>query len=498
VIDAALAHRKAGDKHQVVASLEHLEMKFDGQLVAVLSGIIAAEAGQLQERQQIIYEHALVFERIAISACLATLAIVIAGTILLNHSLKDLARKEIAEAANRAKSDFLAHMSHEIRTPMTAILGFADMLAQDLVEPEKIEAAATITRNGEYLLDIINDILDLSKIDAGKIDIKREPCSPLQIVEEVISLMRIRATARGIDLSVEYLGPIPETILTSPIRLRQILINLVGNAIKFTEIGSVHLVVQLVYDRAGKPQMRFDVVDTGIGISGKGAASLFQPFSQIGSSPSSAVPGTGLGLAISKRLAELLGGTIAVTSAVGKGSIFSVIIQTGPLDGVKMLKHMEAAILMPDASERKTAKSAITLSGRILLVEDGPDNQRLITFILKKAGADVTIADNGQAAIEKFVEAAANATPFDVILMDMQMPILDGYTATQRLRRMGCIVPIIALTAYAMSTDQQKCLDAGCNDYAIKPISRDTLLKTVARHMPNSRDSTAASSASLQ
>jgi signal transduction histidine kinase/AmiR/NasT family two-component response regulator len=492
VIDLALARHRAGIKHELLPSLEHLEARFDGHLVAVLSGIIADEAGQLSDRQQIILEHDQLFERIAIGACLATLVIVAIGAGLLKRSLKDLAKKEGAEAANRAKSEFLANMSHEIRTPMTAILGFADILAQDLVEPEKIEAAATITRNGEYLLDIINDILDLSKIDAGKFNVEREPCSPWRIVTEVFSLMRVRAAAKGIELIAEHIGFIPDTILTNPVRLRQILINLVGNAIKFTEIGSVRLVTQLDRGEKGEPQLRFDVFDTGIGMSKEGIDGLFQPFTQIRSSLSGRIPGTGLGLAISQRLAELLGGTITVASVPGKGSTFSITIQTGPLDGVNMLEHPDVALPLPETPERKIVKQSIKLHGRVLLAEDGPDNQRLIAFFLKRAGAEVTIADNGQVALDKVMEASANATlgqnegtaaPFDVILMDMQMPVLDGYEATRRLRQMGCTVPIIALTAYAMSTDRQKCLDVGCNDYAIKPISRDTLLETLAHYM---------------
>jgi signal transduction histidine kinase/DNA-binding NarL/FixJ family response regulator len=492
-VSGAVASQYRNDEKGDVSSLSRrLDAVFDRGLVLVLNDMIVNEVEQLRNREQTMFHSAHISEFIAVATCLASLIIAVLGVSLLRRSLYDIARKEGAEAANFAKSEFLAHMSHEIRTPMTAILGFANILAEDLVEPEKIEAAATITRNGEYLLNIINDILDLSKIDAAKLDVKREPCSPWHIVAEVFSLMRVRAAAKGIELIVEHKGSIPETILTGPVRLRQILINLVGNAIKFTEIGSVRLETQLVRGKTGEPQLRFDVIDTGIGIPQEGINNLFKPFTQINSLSSEKDPGTGLGLIISQRLAELLGGTITVASAPGKGSTFSVTIQTGPLDGVKMLEHPGEILPRPDALGRETVKHSISLHGRVLLAEDGPDNQRLIAFLLKKAGADVTIAENGQVALDKVMEVSAKANqwqdhgtaaPFDVILMDMQMPVMDGYEATRRLRQMGYKGAIVALTAYAMSTDRQKCLDAGCNDYAIKPITPYTLLKTLARHM---------------
>jgi len=494
--DLAIAGSATGNTNDWTNVLQQVERAFDQQLVALFNHLMANELEQVERRGQGSYKTARLLENIAMAVCLAAMAIVVLGTMLLSRSLRIVVHREGAEAANRAKSEFLANMSHELRTPMTAILGFADILAQDLTDPEKRDAAATIKRNGEHLLEIINSILDLSKIEAGKFETDRAPCSPWQITAEVCSLMRTRAAAKGLQLIVEHKGPLPKTIVTSPLRLRQILINLIGNAIKFTEVGSVRLVTQLVHTSAGEPRLRFDVIDTGIGMTPDEVGLLFTPFVQVTPSTSRQTQGTGLGLAISKRLAELLGGTITVISVPGQGSTFSVTIQIGSLDGVEMLDHLDEVLPKRCDAKRESAPTATRLHGRILLAEDGPDNQRLICFLLRKAGAEVTLAENGQVALDKILQGSAqhadgpqhNTPPFDVILMDMQMPVLDGYEATRRLRQRGYTGPIIALTAHAMSTDRNKCLAAGCNDYATKPISPAVLLATVARYLPAERD----------
>ena len=495
LIEAALAEYRAHGKEKILPNsllpvILDVERQFDGLLAAQIEDLIDEEVRQIEIREQFVLMHASVFKRIAFLACLTVLTVAIVGLGLLRRSLRDVAKQEgDAKAANRAKSEFLANMSHKIRTPMTAILGFADILAQDQTDPEKIEATQTIQQNGRHLLDIINDILDLSKIDAGKFEVERVPCSPWQIVAETSSLMRVRAAAKGIELIVEYQGSLPETIQTSPIRIRQILINLIGNAIKFTEVGSIWLVTHFVRGEEGKTQLHFDVVDTGIGMSKEEVEKIFQPFMQTNSSLLTKAQGTGLGLAISQRLAELLGGTIDVISRPGRGSTFSLTIDTGQLDGVKMIECPGEVLA---TSEPAAAKQPKKLHGRILLAEDGLDNQRLIAFLLKKAGVEVTIVENGQIAYDKAIETSGKATsgedhdappPFDVILMDMQMPVMDGYEATRRLREMGYKGPIIALTAYAMSTDRQKCLDAGCNDYVIKPIAKDKFLEVLSCYM---------------
>jgi signal transduction histidine kinase/ActR/RegA family two-component response regulator len=387
-----------------------------------------------------------------------------------------------AQAANHAKSEFLANMSHEIRTPMTAILGYADLMLDENVGRTTREHVAVIKRSGEHLLKVIGDILDLSKIEAGKLQIEPTRCSPVQLVAEVVSLMRPRAAAKQLKLTKELAHPLPETVLTDPLRLRQVLVNLVGNAIKFTDRGEVRLAVRLASD-AGPPRLSFDVTDSGIGMNEEQIGRLFQPFSQVDNSSTRKFGGTGLGLCISKRLAEALGGNIEVRSEPGKGSTFSVTIDPGPLDAMHMMHYAQEALLGRPPSATAAIPDKIVLRGRILLAEDGLDNQRLISLLLRKAGADVSVVENGQLAVEAALASREAGEPFDVILMDMQMPVLDGYEATRQLRGLGYTGRIVALTAHAMVEDCQKCLAAGCNDYLPKPCRRRDVLEMVARHV---------------
>lgn len=386
-----------------------------------------------------------------------------------------------AEAANLAKSVFLANMSHEIRSPMTAILGYSDILRDSCQTADQIDAIDTIQRNGDHLLSIINDILDLSKVEAGRIELEKVPCSPHELMMDVVALMQVRADAKGLQLAAKHDGPVPAEIETDPTRLRQILINIVGNAIKFTEVGSVRLLMKLDTTADNRPCVQIDVIDTGIGLTEAQIENLFTPFAQADSSTSRKFGGTGLGLTISKRMAELFGGDITVTSTIGEGSTFSVTIGVDDNSLANLIAPAKAQ--SPESLEEKKTEqpSGLPQNCRILLAEDGPDNRRLISLILKQAGAQVDIAQNGQIAFEKATTAHNAGQPYDVVVMDMQMPVMDGYQATSQLRANDYPHPIVALTAHAMSGDREKCLDAGCDDYTTKPVDRKKLIELLAQ-----------------
>ena len=409
-------------------------------------------------------------------------------TAELGKAIQELGKaKEAAEAAARSKSEFLANMSHEIRTPMTAILGFSEtLLDSDLREHNRLEVVHTIRRNGEHLLDIINDILDLSRIESGRMEVERIRCHPVRVAAEVKSLMQVRADAKALSLEIESDGPLPDTIETDPTRLRQILINLVGNAVKFTEAGGVRLLLRYVPSdpTSFEPRMQFEVIDTGIGMTESQLAKAFQAFTQADASTTRQFGGTGLGLMISQRLAHRLGGDITARSAPGKGSVFRVTVAAGVLDDVCMLDSATQVEVVESKEAPAPSEPAPDLfDAHILLAEDGPDNQRLIAYMLRRAGARATIVDNGQLACHAVHSAEECGEPFDVILMDMQMPVMDGYEATGQLRRDGVRQPIIALTAHAMAHDRERCLRAGCTDYAAKPIDRARLIEIIRGYL---------------
>ncbi len=393
-----------------------------------------------------------------------------------------------AEAAAQVKSEFLANMSHELRTPMTAILGFADVLAQGTAgEEERREHLTTIRRSGEHLLALINDILDLSKIEAGQMTVERTDMSPLQIMCDSIGMLRERARAKGVSLVTRCDGAVPVRISSDPTRLRQILINLIGNAVKFTDRGEVIVrVAMFTACDADRPKLMFEVSDSGIGMSPEVLPRLFKPFSQADGSMTRKYGGTGLGLAICRHLSEMLGGEIDVESELGRGSTFRVTVDTGSLDGVPMVAGLDAIAGRQSAEPRESTK----ITGRILVADDSLDNQRLLSFHLRRAGADVELVANGREAVRRALESLNERRgPFDLILMDMQMPELDGYQATAALRARGWNRPIVALTAHAAPDERDRCIAAGCDDFAAKPIGRDSLLEGCTNWLARSAES---------
>ena len=389
------------------------------------------------------------------------------------------AAKETAEAATRTKSEFLANMSHEIRTPVTAMVGFADiMLDPGQTQSDRVDGLQTIRRNAKHLLDLINEILDLSKIEAGKMTVEQIATDLPPLLSDVMSIMRPRALEKGLALNLRFCGKIPRTVVTDPVRTKQILLNLLSNALKFTERGKVEILV------SADPVLQvlnFEVTDSGIGIDPSQITELFQPFTQADGSTTRRFGGTGLGLTISKRFAQMLGGDISVKSTVGVGSSFTAQI-AGAGDGSGERCLVEDALMVP---QKESQAAFETIKGKVLLAEDGRDNQRFIMSMLRKAGLDVVLAENGRIAVERAI-----TEQFDLILMDMQMPEMDGYAATSYLRGRGLTLPIIALTAHAMSEDRAKCINSGCTDYLTKPIDRKLFVETIGRHLKAATDVT--------
>ncbi|MDR1494071.1 MAG: response regulator [Planctomycetaceae bacterium] len=396
------------------------------------------------------------------------------------QTIKTLRRKEIAlhrakldaEDANETKTLFLANMSHEIRTPMSAILGFSDLMYhKELAEEDRDHYIEIIRNNARLLLNIINDLLDMTKIESGKIQLEAIPVSPCQVCEDVISLMRVRANEKNIGMESVYLFPIPDFIITDLARLRQILINLVGNAVKFTLNGKVTVEVKF-RDCNGLYYLDYTVRDTGIGMSEEQMDQLFEPFMQADSSINRNFGGTGLGLVISQKFAALLGGKIEVTSAPDAGSEFTLTIPVVPAQNFHWLKELEDfspnVRQKEDAFQKETPKR---LGKRVLLAEDGIDNQRLFAVLLQKMEVDWELAENGRQAVEMALQSQESGKKFDLILMDMQMPLMDGYAAIKMLREKRWSGKIVALTAYAMKNDLQRCVEAGADAYICKPVN---------------------------
>lgn len=384
-----------------------------------------------------------------------------------------LLAKEAAENANHLKSAFLANMSHEIRTPLGAVMGFAQLLDDDsLTKSDRELYISTIQRNGQSLKHLIDDILDLSKVEAGHLEIEKEVFSLSELLDDVFTPLNNVAQAKDLTLIYEVDENLPAKAISDCKRIRQILMNIVGNAIKFTEKGSVVLTANVHKIDGNRSKLVFSVKDTGMGIPAEQKERLFKPFMQADNSVTRKFGGTGLGLALSRRLAHLLGGDLELTeSTVGKGSTFVATIE---IENVK--SEDNGKVFSRSSNTARSQVTTKTIDGaRILVVEDSPDNQLLIEVMLKRHKVKLEFANNGEEGIQK-----ALSSNFDIILMDIQMPIMDGYMAVKKLRERSYRGPIIALTAHAMNEEREKCLNAGCNDFLSKPIDLKQLIEKVS------------------
>lgn len=389
-----------------------------------------------------------------------------------------LEARQAAEAASEAKSRFVAQMNHEIRTPMAAMLGYVEILARREEDPEKLEVLNTIRRNGDLLTEIVDDMLDLAKIEAGKLQIGREAFDLDELLADIHATMRGRAEEKQIELTVQHQGPVPEVVETDPTRLRQILLNLVGNAIKFTEEGEVRLTICAVDGR--KDRLRFEVADTGIGMTPEQINRVFVPFAQADPSITRSFGGTGLGLSISRRLAELLDGGIEVASEPGKGSVFSLEIGIGAALVAEADLATRPRVLT--AAAPRSTKGRPLQGKRILVADDRRDARLMIEHFLIEAGAQVDFAADGVEAVEAVRESLQSNRTLNAVLLDMQMPRLDGYEAAEQMRSVGFEAPIIALTADAMEGERRRSLAAGCDDHIRKPIDADELIQVLAAY----------------
>ncbi|MDP1866826.1 MAG: ATP-binding protein, partial [Bradyrhizobium sp.] len=380
--------------------------------------------------------------------------------------------KAAAESASRTKSDFLASMSHEIRTPMNSIMGIADLLAKTTLSPEQDKYVQIFRRAGDNLLNLINDILDLSKVEASQLELERTGFSLNDHLEKVTEMVAARAHEKGLTLVCEIAPDVPTDLVGDPTRLRQVLLNLIGNAIKFTQFGGVSLCVTRDADSSIPAALRFTVTDTGIGIPDEKLDQVFERFTQADSSTTRRFGGSGLGLTISKRLVELMAGRIWVESEVGEGSVFAFTVPV----------EIWAAANRPAVAPVGTGPEPPLPALRILLVEDSPDNCTIVVAYLDDTPYRVEIAGTGAIACKMF-----EAGRYDLVLMDRQMPVMDGLTATRTIRaweraNRRLPTPIIALTASALKGDREQCLAAGCTAFLTKPIKQEVLLQAIKEH----------------
>ena len=384
-----------------------------------------------------------------------------------------LAQKSLA--ADLAKSEFLANISHEIRTPLNAIIGFSQVLAEQDLSDEQRHYADIIRESSENLLQLIEDVLDFSRIEVGKLDIQVSEYSLGCLLAITESLMRPAAMEKGLKFEILQCGELPAQIRTDSVRLRQCLINLIGNSIKFTEKGHVYVNV-CVQEVDGKPYIRFDVEDTGIGIPPEEQKLIFERFVQADETKGCRFGGTGLGLAITRRLANLLGGDICVTSEAGKGSVFTLRIPAGV--DIKSQALLDKYNFVNELSKQQNSSEQVKFCGHVLVAEDSQAGRMLTSLLLKRLDLQVTTTGDGKETVQK-----ALGQPFDLIFLDIQMPNMDGYDVTRTLRREGIATPIVAVTAHATDGDREKCISAGCSDCLSRPINRKELVGILSKYL---------------
>ncbi|MCA8977362.1 MAG: response regulator [Planctomycetes bacterium] len=391
-----------------------------------------------------------------------------------------------AEEATQAKDAFFANASHELRTPMTAVIGFTELLRERLADPDDVEMIGVVLANGQHLLRLVNDILDFAKVGSGDLQVEICRVSPYELVADVLRAMRVQADRKGLTLRAVYDTPLAESIATDPTRYRQILINLIGNAIKFTSTGSVELRLSMARNEDGVSLLSCEVSDTGVGMTAEALTRIFEPFAQADASTNRMFGGTGLGLSISRSLARALGGQLSASSEPGRGSTFHLSVATGMLEGIPLVTEAAHRQLRIDAGtvpHDGASPPQTRLSGRVLLAEDTAMNQRLVTHIVSHAGASVTVVDNGAKALVALEQGIQDGELYDLVLMDMQMPVMDGFEATMEMRARNIRTPVIALTAGATDDVRARALESGCSAFATKPIDRASLLAMMKRLM---------------